>query len=131
LQSRVNANWDRFMAQARAQCGVKIHAALKNVKEVEVVGRTLVLHFPPTHGFSREMVEELAHKTQVENTWQQVLGEVVSIRCVLVGESAAPANPSSGAASAPAAPAGDADELLLSDARRRGAVVTNLKKTPK
>lgn len=119
------------MTQARAQCGVKIHAALKAVKEVEVVGHTLVLHFPAAHGFSREMIEELAHKTQVENTWRQVLGEVVNIRCVLMGESAAPAAPPASGPGGPAAPAGEADELLLSDARRRGAVVTNLKKTPK
>ena len=130
LQQRVNTNWDRLMAQARAQCGVKIHAALKAVKEVEVVGHTLVLHFPAAHGFSREMIDDIAHKTQIEDAWRQVLGEVLNIRCVLMGEAVTPANPPAGAAGGASTPA-DPDELLLGDARRRGAVITNLKKTPK
>lgn len=120
LQGRVGANWDRFMATAKATCGFKIHAALKSVREVAVIGRTLEFHFAPAHQFARDMIEKPEVKAQVENTWRQVLGEAVSIRCVLQSAPGGKSNakrgdrPSSG---------GDA---LLEDARRRGAVVKQL-----
>ena len=122
LQTRVDANWDRFMAAARTACGVKIHAALKSVKEVAVVGRTLEFHFAPSYGFAREMIEEPRVKAQVENTWRQVLGEAVNIRCTLQSSSA-PAGKGGEKRDDPGNSGGDA---LLEDAKRRGAVVRQL-----
>jgi hypothetical protein len=120
LRNRVNANWDRFMAVMRAQGGVKLAAALKSVKEIETEGHVLVLRFAATHNFSREMIDEPAHKAQVEAAWRQVLGENVGIRCSLMG--AGPAAPSTGGKQEPARGA----DALLEDAKRRGAVVRQL-----
>jgi DNA polymerase III gamma/tau subunit len=116
LQQRVKANWDRFLELARSQYGFRLPAALKNVKEVQVVGRVLVLHFPAAHNFSREMIEAPEHKAQVESAWRQVLGEDVGVRCTTIG---APAK----TGPVEAASGGDA---LLEDAKRRGAVVRQL-----
>jgi DNA polymerase III subunit gamma/tau len=121
LHVRVTANWDRFMAVAKTQCGFKITAALKNVKEVETEGRVLVLRFPAAHNFSREMVEEPTHKAQVEAAWRQVLGEEVGVRCSLLGS--APAAQAGGEKQVASRAGGDA---LLEDAKRRGAVVRQL-----
>jgi hypothetical protein len=110
------------MAVAKTQCGIKISAALKNVKEVETDGRVLVLRFAAAHNFSREMIDEPAHKAQVEAAWRQVLGEEVGIRCSLMSAGPAAAAPSGGGKQE-ARGGGDA---LLEDAKRRGAVVRQL-----
>jgi hypothetical protein len=107
------------MATAKTACGFKIHAALRSVKEVVVVDRTLEFQFASSHGFAREMIDEPGVKTQVEDAWRQVLGETVSIRCVLQG------------ASRQAGKGGEKREstggdVLLEDAKRRGAVVKQL-----
>ncbi len=122
MQARVDANWDRFMAAARTACGVKIQAALKSVKEVSVSGRTLEFHFAPSYGFAREMIEDPKVKAQVENTWRQVLGEAVSIRCVLQGTTA---SGSKGGEKRDESGSSGGD-ALLEDAKRRGAVVRQL-----
>ena len=111
------------MAVVKAQQGgMRIAAALKNVKEVEAEGRVLVLRFASAHDFSREMIDEPAHKAAVEAAWRQVLGEAVGIRCSLMGGS--PAAPAAGS------PAGEqprsGGDALLEDAKRRGAVVRQL-----
>lgn len=121
LQARVNANWDRFMARLRQQYGVKVQAALRNVREVVVVGRTLELHFGAAHGFSRDVVNEAENKLHVEDVWRQVLGEEVSVRCTLVG--AAPAAKAAEPRDESRESGGDA---LLEDAKNRGAVITPL-----
>jgi hypothetical protein len=120
LRQRVNANWDRFMAVVKSQGGVKLSAALKSVKEIETDGRILVLRFAAAHNFSREMIDEPAHKAAVEAAWRQVLGEDVGIRCSLMGSAATPAG--GGKQEQPRA-GGDA---LLEEAKRRGAVVRQL-----
>lgn len=123
LRQRVHSNWDRFMVVVKAQAGgVRIAAALKNVKEVEAEGRTLVLRFASAHDFSREMIDTPAHKAAVEAAWRQVLGEDVGIRCSLMGSGATATAASGGKQEQPRA-GGDA---LLEDAKRRGAVVRQL-----
>jgi len=121
LQARVNANWDRFMARLRQQYGIKIQAALRNVKEVVVAGRTLELQFGAAHGFSRDVVNEAENRLHVEDVWRQVLGEDVNVRCTLVGATAAikTAEPRDESRES----GGDA---LLEDAKNRGAVITPL-----
>jgi DNA polymerase-3 subunit gamma/tau len=121
LRNRVNANWDRFMAVMKSQGGVKLTAALKSVKEIETEGHVLVLRFAAAHNFSREMIDEPAHKAQVEAAWRQVLGENVGIRCSLMG--AAPPTQAAAGKQEPSRSGGDA---LLEDAKRRGAVVRQL-----
>ncbi len=121
LQGRVNANWDRFMALSRQLYGIKIQAALRNVKEVAVVGRTLELHFGAAHGFSRDVINEGENRLHVEDAWRQVLGEDVTVRCTLVGASPAAKTVESRDESGESG--GDA---LLEDAKRRGAVITPL-----
>lgn len=122
LRQRVNANWDRFMAVMKTQGGVKLAAALKSVKEIETEGRVLVLRFAAAHNFSREMIDEPAHKAQVEAAWRQVLGEDVGIRCSLMG--AAATGPAAGASKLEQPKSGG--DALLEDAKRRGAVVRQL-----
>ena len=120
LQGRVNANWDRFMALSRQKYGIKIQAALRNVKEVVVVGRTLELQFGAAHGFSRDVINEGENRVHVEDAWRQVLGEDVSIRCTLAGASAARAADPRDESRA------SGGDVLLEDAVLRGAVIKQL-----
>jgi hypothetical protein len=114
------ANWDHFLALARKQCGMKVQAALRSVREVNAVGQTIVLQF--AHTFARDLVNELANRSQVEALWEEILGRKVEVRCVVVGESfAAPlATP---VAPSPTTKPRDDDESLLSDAQKLGAVI--------
>lgn len=121
LLRQAQANWERFLGLAGKRCGMKVQAALRSVRELDVVGQTLVLQF--AHTFSRDLVNQGEHRASVEAVWQEVLGRVVPIRCALLGEPAAPeAAPASAKAVAPQ----DEDGLLLEDARQRGAVITPL-----
>lgn len=112
------ANWDRFLLSAGKRCGMKVQAALRSVREMNLVGQALVLQF--SHAFSRDLVNQVENRTLVEDTWQEILGRRVPVRCVLVGENPA-ANESKAPAAAPIHL--DEDQVLLEDARRRGAVV--------
>ncbi len=62
------------------------------------------------------------NRALVEVTWQEVLGRAVPVRCALLGEAA----PVTGANPGKATPSEDDDGLLLDDARKRGAVITQL-----
>jgi DNA polymerase III subunit gamma/tau len=124
LRERVNANWDRFMVAVKGQPGgVRIAAALKNVKEVEAEGNVLVLRFASAHDFSREMIDVPAHKAAVEAAWRQILGEEVGIRCSLMRANVAATGDAGGGKPERPRAGGDA---LLEDAKRRGAVVRQL-----
>ncbi len=122
LPARVAASWPQFLALSRQHCGIKIQAALRNVKELEVAGRTVTLHFAPAHGFSRDVINEPENKTKVEDAWRQVLGTEVGIRCTLYGATQAPEK---GAEKRSDSKAAD-DDILLEEAKRRGAIVTPL-----
>lgn len=115
------SNWDRFLQMAGKQCGMKVQAALRSVRELDVAGQALVLQF--AHAFSRDLVNQAENRALVEGAWHELLGRSVPIRCVLVGES--PAAPEAKPASSGAVDLNE-DEVLLEDARRRGAVVTAL-----
>jgi hypothetical protein len=65
------------------------------------------------------MIDEPGVRGQVENAWRQVLGEPVSIRCVLQG-----AVGQAGKGGEKRENAGS--DVLLEDAKRRGAVVKQL-----
>jgi DNA polymerase-3 subunit gamma/tau len=120
------ANWEKFLVTAGKRGGVKLQAALRAVREMEYAGQTLVMLF--SQAFSRDIADQMENRQHIEAAWEEVLGRRVVIRCSMLGEAAAPTG---AAANSPAAPPADPDEQLLSDARRRGAVVTNLKKTGK
>lgn len=120
----VRDSWDRFIGASGKRCGMKVQAALRSVKQLDVAGGTIVMHF--SHTFARELVNQSENRTQVEAVWQEVLGRPVGVRCVLVGEIATPAMPPS-EAPAPAAGSVNEDEVLLSDARKLGAIVKPLK----
>ncbi len=122
LLRRAQSNWDRFLAMAGKRCGVKVQAALRAVRELDVVGQVLVLQF--SHAFARDLINQTENRAAVEGVWQEVLGARVPIRCALVGESLTPAENQG-----PPVPSGssvDEDQILLEDARRRGAVITPL-----
>jgi DNA polymerase III subunit gamma/tau len=143
LRELVQAGWDKFLALAGKRCGVKVQAALRGVREIEVQGQVIVFLFQPSQGFSRDVVNQHENRVQVENVLGEQLGRLMQIRCALLGEAASAAGDSGtparsgrktppqatpGAASATdAAGTGDSDETLLEDARKRGAVVTPLK----
>lgn len=120
LQQRVNANWDRALAKSK-QHGIQLQAALRGVRELEVVGRTLVLHFGPGQGFSHDVVNKPENKARVEEIWREVLGEQLAVRCAMLGEAKPRQQPRE--KSDKDTSGGDA---LLEDARRRGAVVKML-----
>ena len=115
-------NWDRFLLSAGKHCGMKVQAALRSVRELDLVGQALVFQF--THAFARDLVNQAENRALVENAWQEILGRRVQVRCVLVGENLA-ASESKAPAAAP--PPVDEDQVLLEDARRRGAIVKQMK----
>jgi hypothetical protein len=103
---------------------MKVQAALRSVKQLDVAGGTIIMHF--SHTFARDLVNQGESRAQVEGVWQEVLGRTVGVRCALTGETAVPASPSSiGGPASASAPVND-DEVLLSDARKLGAVVKPL-----
>jgi hypothetical protein len=120
LGDLARASWERFLVLAGARCGMKVQAALRSVREVTAVGRTIVLQF--AHTFSRDLVNQLANRAQVEALWGEILGQQVDVRCTVAGEVfAAPSSAAAGAASA--GKAQDGEESLLSDAEKLGAVI--------
>lgn len=121
LLQQAQANWDRFLQVAGKRCGMKVQAALRSVRELDISGQILVLQF--SHAFSRDLVNQGENRALVEAAWQEVLGHAVPVRCALLGEAAPPA--ASAAPGKGATSEGD-DSLLLDDARKRGAVITQL-----
>jgi hypothetical protein len=104
---------------AGKRCGMKVQAALRAVREIEVVGQTLVLRF--SHTFSRDMVGQAENRGQIEAIWEELLGRKIQVRCALVGEAAAPPQ----AAASPVSHEADED-AFLQDARNLGAVVKRI-----
>jgi DNA polymerase-3 subunit gamma/tau len=114
------ANWNRFLALAGKQCGMKVQAALRSVREVGAVGQTIVLQF--AHTFARDLVNELANRSQVEALWEEILGRKAEVRCIVVGESLVASSAAPAAPSTTAKPQDD-EETLLSEAQKLGAVI--------
>lgn len=124
LLRAVQSQWDRFLGLAGKRCGMKVQAALRSVRELDVVGQVVVMQF--SHAFARDLVNQSENRIQVEAAWQELVGWNIQVRCVLTGESAPVVTPP--AASVPAhTAAGEDEDLLLSDARKLGAVVKLLK----
>lgn len=119
LRQAVRAQWERFLAAAGKQCGMKVQAALRSVKEIDVVQATLILRF--AHAFSRDLVNQNEHRSAVEALWAELLKRRVAVRCALVGEPVQVA-----AAPAPTNARPDDDEAFLAGARDLGAVVKKL-----
>jgi len=120
LLGAARAEWERVLAAAGKRCGMKVQAALRSVKGIDVVGQTIVLQF--AHAFARDLVTEGANRSQVESLWEEQLRRKVQIRCALVGETPPPR---AGPPQTTARPESD-DEALLRGAQELGAVVTRL-----
>jgi DNA polymerase-3 subunit gamma/tau len=118
LGALAQANWDRVLVLARDRCGMKVQAALRSVREVGVTGQTIVLQF--AHAFSRDLVDQMANRVQVETLWEEVLGRRVEVRCILFGESIQPPPVASGRQSQ------GGEDPLLSEAAKLGAVIKPL-----
>jgi len=114
------ANWEHFVAMAGKRCGMKVQAALRSVREVGGTGQAIVLQF--AHAFSRDLVNEMANRAQVEALWEEILGRRVEVRLAVVGEAPATHSASPVAAASTARPQDD-EESLLSDAEKLGAVI--------
>jgi hypothetical protein len=120
LADLARANWDHFLTLAGKQCGMKVQAALRSVRDISAAGQTIVLQF--THTFSRDLVNQVANRQQVEALWEEILRRRVEVRCTVAGE--APATSSvSPTAPASTARAQNDEESLLSEAQRLGAVI--------
>jgi DNA polymerase-3 subunit gamma/tau len=122
LSEQARANWDRFLVLVGKRSGMKVQAALRSVRNIEASGQTLVLYF--AHTFSRDLVNQEENRVQVDALWQELLGRKVQVRCALPGEQHGLA------AAGPGETTGkpkDDDEELLQEARRMGAVVTQLR----
>ncbi|MEJ5199506.1 MAG: hypothetical protein WHX53_11330, partial [Anaerolineae bacterium] len=117
LRQAVRAQWERFLAAAGKQCGMKVQAALRSVKEIDVVNSVLILRF--AHAFARDLVNQNENRSQVEMLWDGLLKTHVTVRCALVGEPVQ-------IATAPAAAGANDDEAFLAGARDLGAVVKKL-----
>jgi DNA polymerase-3 subunit gamma/tau len=116
----VRANWERFLTLAGKQGGMKVQAALRSVREVNTAGQTIILQF--AHAFSRDLVNQVANRSQVEALWEEILAQKVEVRCTVVGEVPVARN------TGPTVPASagrrrDDEESLLSDAQKLGAVI--------
>jgi DNA polymerase III subunit gamma/tau len=114
------ANWEPFLALAGKRCGMKVQAALRSVREVGGTGQAIVLQF--AHAFSRDLVDQMANRAQVEALWEEILGRKVELRCAVVGEAPATHSAIPLAAASTARPQDD-EESLLSDAEKLGAVI--------
>jgi hypothetical protein len=120
LGDLARANWEQFLALAGKQCGMKVQAALRSVREVGGTGQAIVLQF--THAFSRDLVNEMANRAHVEALWEEILGRRVELRCTVVGEAPATHSATPVAAASAVRPKDD-EESLLSDAEKLGAVI--------
>jgi DNA polymerase-3 subunit gamma/tau len=117
LLERARASWDEFLAQAGKLCGLKLQAALRNVRTLDQNGQLLVLQF--SHAFSRDMVNQPEYRPQLEDLWGTILGQPVYLRCALKGETLElPTSEQQGKTAA-----GDDADPLLRDALSLGAVV--------
>jgi DNA polymerase-3 subunit gamma/tau len=116
-------NWDRLLVQAGKRCGMKVQAALRSVREIGATGQTIVLQF--AHAFSRDLVDQLENRTQVEALWEEILSRRVDVRCILVGEPLEP-HPAAAVDAASAGQPQNDEETLLSEAAKLGAVIKPL-----
>lgn len=117
----VQASWERVLGLAGKRCGMKVQAALRAVREIEVIGDTIILQF--SHAFARDLVGQGENRIQVEAVWSELLKRNVHVRCSLLGEAIAAVAPAPQPASA--RPESD-DEMFLRGARDLGAVVKRL-----
>jgi DNA polymerase III subunit gamma/tau len=132
----VRQNWDQFLAVVGKRCGMQVQAALRSARALDVAGHTLTLQF--AHDFARKVVDDPERRAQVETVWEEVVGSRIHVRCTVAGGSAAGGSTAgdnaapSAAGSAAARPAagnkaGESDDdVLLHDARNRGASVKRL-----
>jgi DNA polymerase-3 subunit gamma/tau len=130
LLTAAQVGWDRFIKLAGQRCGMKVQAALRGVKQLDVTGGTLIMQF--SHAFSRDQIAQGENRVLVEGVWQEVLGRKVGVRCTLAGEAPAAtsgASPPTEKVSS-AVTAADDDDVLLNDARKLGAVVKPLSQKP-
>lgn len=123
LRRAVQAQWERFLGLIGKRCGIKVQAALRSVRELDVAGQMVVLRF--SHAFARDLVNQGENRIEVEAAWKELLGRSIQVRCILAGEPMPGATPP--ASTTPANPATGDDDLLLSDARKLGAVIKPLK----
>jgi len=117
LLQLARGTWNQFLLLAGKRCGMKIQAALRSVRGLDVVGQTIVLQF--SHAFARDLVNQGENRAQVEALWGELLNRPVQVRGSLVGESQAPAEQ-------PPDTAGDGEDPFLRGARELGAVVKRL-----
>jgi hypothetical protein len=99
---------------------MKVQAALRSVREVGAAGQTIVLQF--AHTFSRDLVNQVANRSQVEALWEEILERRVEVRCTVLGE-ALSAHSADPIAPASTARPRDDEDSLLSDAQQLGAVI--------
>jgi hypothetical protein len=143
LLEAAQASWDRLLAAAGKRCGMKVPAALRSVKQIDVSGDVLILRF--SHAFGRDLVNQSDNRTQLGAAWSELLGRPVLVRCLL-GDEGIPVSrevggqPAPGQAAAatpvrtdgPAAddPDNSGEDVLLRGARALGAVITRLEDEP-
>jgi DNA polymerase III subunit gamma/tau len=123
LGGLARANWDHLLALAGKRCGMKVQAALRSVRDVGGTGQAIVLQF--AHAFSRDLVDEMANRAQVEALWEEILGRRVEVRCTLMGETLEP-HPAVSAGAVSAGQPHDDEGSLLSEAAKLGAVIKPL-----
>jgi DNA polymerase-3 subunit gamma/tau len=117
LLKAAQATWERFLLMTGKRCGMKVQAALRSVRGMDVAGQAIVLQF--SHAFARDLVNQGENRSQVEALWSELLGRPVQVRGRLVGESQTPVG------QPPAVPE-NAEDAFLRGARELGAMIKQL-----
>ena len=125
MLAAAQGSWDRFLLAAGKRCGMKVQAALRSVREIDVAGQMVILRF--AHAFHRDLVNQGENRLQVESLWSEMLNRRMAVRCALVGENTQAAGQTPAASSASGKSESDEDAFLR-EARSLGAVVKRLDK---
>ncbi len=77
---RLRDDWQRFLAAAREECGLKVQAALRSMRDVAVGGDMVVLAFGKNQ-FARKMIAQPETRAQVSKLLSRFLGRPIRLEC--------------------------------------------------
>ncbi len=77
---RLRDDWQHFLAAARDECGLKVQAALRSMRDVAVGGDVVVLAFGKNQ-FARKMIAQPETRSQVAKLLSHFLGRPIRLEC--------------------------------------------------
>ncbi len=93
---RLRDDWQRFLAAARDECGLKVQAALRSMRDVAVGGDVVILAFGKNQ-FARKMIAQPETRSQVAKLLSQFLARPIRLECQDGDRAQLPAQALSGA----------------------------------